>query len=940
MIKSRIAAVKPSSGHLLFILVLVTLAQVCEVASATTTVKAGSISVNPGGTGNVPITVNDITAYSGLGAYGLKVTFNPSVVEVLEVTGSASFSDSVTANIDNTAGRVTFNSFQPNIPGPTGSITIAYLKVKAAGSAGSSSVLIISYIDLADTNGNPISATPVHGSVTIKAPKSSSSITLSLDRGEVRVDESVTVSGIISPAHAKSVTLTFTRPDETRVLETTNSGSDGAYTYLFEPDVAGAWKVSSSWRGDANHYGASSSTAKFLVTKLDSSISVLASPMVLEPEGSLRIEGFVSPERDGATIKLEYRPHESEWTELAEVSTNSTGRFTFDWDIELGPGEYDLRASWLGDHMFEGAESSPVIFYIAEDSSLSMSLSSHSTGLDGIMVARGKVSPLHPYVNVTVSIEAPNGTALTMTVQTDAAGNYKVSFIPDTVGVWRFESSWPGDFNTHGSESLPVEIQVISTGSTMSLEANAPSITKGSQITFSGNIEPSPSKTAVMLTLTRPDSSLVKLQTESGADGIFFLDYAPDQPGVWLAQASWLGSSEYGGATSRPVSFTVERFPSTLSLSLDPPIPRRSDLVTLEGTLDPSVSSGSVEVLVSEDGGKTWSTIASSTTQSVGRYSASWRADKLGTFFLKAVWKGDEGHAGCASHVIKVIIQEEVVSIGIPLADGYETQVISSTNSSTSVLSVDSADGRIDVEVTGPNSTRGSVNILIPDSLLDSHNRTIDDVVFSVDGTLVTPEIVVIAGGYLATITYDHSERTISVHYLTHSIAVAVADYEGEVVVGADVYLDGPICASGVTNGSGSVLFPSMPSGNYTLQVYYGGKVAEDSLELAEDKVLSVNTVVGKMEAEYGELVMEYGELEQRYLELQRSLGTTQTMMYLSIAAVVALTSVYLAIEGQDQVGYVIRRSCGIWNDISARFCPVRLRLRLKRRLRKGGTSA
>jgi len=128
-----------------------------------------------------------------------------------------------------------------------------------------------------------------------------------------------------------------------------------------------------------------------------------------------------------------------------------------------------------------------------------------------------------------------------------------------------------------------------------------------------------------------------------------------------------------------------------------------------------------------------------------------------------------------------------------------------------------------------------------------------------------------------------------------------------------------------------------MPKGNYSIQVYYGGKMGEDTLNLTEDKVLTVGTVVGKIEAEYSELLEEYADLEQRYLELQRSLATTQTVMYLYLVTAVAFTLIYLAVKGQDQIYYFARRFSDFWNDVSARL-QLQLR-RSRRRQRKDKTS-
>jgi len=867
------------------IIFLVVLNQIYSVTAAPTTiVEAGSISLYPNNSGNVAITVKEITSSGGLGAYDIKVTFNPSVIQIQDVLGGSSPFSSITAkNIDNTAGTVTFNNFIIATQGPTGSITVAYINIKAIGSAGSSTAISITINSLVDAQmGNEI--TPRSGSsgtVTILTPKSPSSITIGLDKVEIGIDETVTISGGISPSRLATVTLTFTRPDGSSVTRTTSSGTDGSYTYVFSPDMAGTWGVKASWPGDNDYSGATSSTEAFSVYKLSSTITVSLSPTVIVPGGSLEVRGYVTPPRTGVLVRLEYRLGGAVWTTIADIITNATGGYHHVWSTGLAtPGTYEVRASWMGDSFYEGAQSSPAKFSVAGSSSLAISLSCNSTAANSQITVRGQVSPKHEYVNVTVTIETPNGTILARTVKTDAAGNCRLNFIPDTSGVWIFKASWQGDADTLGCESQEARLIVTTTGSTISLETSTPSTIIGNPIEFSGKIEPSPSTSTVTLTLTRPDSSLLSLQTMLTNDGSFSFSYTPDQAGIWLAQASWQGNVNYSGATSLQVSFAVERRISSVTLSSDPPIPKRGDLVTLEGVLTPPFSGNTINVLVSEDGGRTWSTISLCTTITGGRYLASWRAEKIGTFTFKSEWIGNTDYSGCSSNTLTLTIQEEVTSQQVVLPNNDVVEVVLSTNSSSISLTVDAENGRIVANATGQNGTTGVTNIFIPRELLENYGRTINDLVFTVDGVPVTPEITEVAGGYLVTLCYNHSTRIVCIHYLIYSLSVSVLDYCSSAVANANVVLDGPAKTSSFTDSSGTAYFPRLPKGEYTIKVHYGPLVGEDSISLTDNETVTISTVVGELEA-------EYVDLSAKYQNLETQLNTTTTMMYLFAATTI-----------------------------------------------------
>ncbi len=115
----------------------------------------------------MPITVKNIPV-PGLGAYDLRISYDPAVINVTGVLGGAApFNGSPTGNTG-TPGLVLLNAYQATqFPGPTGDIVVAYVVVTAVGTSGSGTALNLTVITLSNVAGGNIAVTPAPGSITI-----------------------------------------------------------------------------------------------------------------------------------------------------------------------------------------------------------------------------------------------------------------------------------------------------------------------------------------------------------------------------------------------------------------------------------------------------------------------------------------------------------------------------------------------------------------------------------------------------------------------------------------------------------------------------------------------------------------------------------------------------------------------------------------------------
>jgi len=101
---------------------------------------------------------------------------------------------------------------------------------------------------------------------------------------KVPVNETQTVSGSLDPAVADAtVTLTFTKPDDSTFNATVTSTSDGSFTYTFVVAVLGNWTVQASWPGNNEYMEATSSAKTFEVIELEGTlINCFAQPSEVE----------------------------------------------------------------------------------------------------------------------------------------------------------------------------------------------------------------------------------------------------------------------------------------------------------------------------------------------------------------------------------------------------------------------------------------------------------------------------------------------------------------------------------------------------------------------------------------------------------------------------------------------------------------------------------
>jgi hypothetical protein len=200
--------------------------------------------------------------------------------------------------------------------------------------------------------------------ITLKVAKIPTSLTLSVSKETIKVDEKQEVTGKISPPIPNlKINITYTKPDGTTIARKVVTASDGSFEDIIKPDMGGSWGVAASWKGDEKYEWAKAE-ATFTVMKIPTSIELSPPPKEVEVGKELTITGKILPPIVNVEIILTY-------TKAGEVKITHTvttaldGAFKDTITPDAG-GTWTVKASWEGNEKYEATESEEVSFEAVE----------------------------------------------------------------------------------------------------------------------------------------------------------------------------------------------------------------------------------------------------------------------------------------------------------------------------------------------------------------------------------------------------------------------------------------------------------------------------------------------------------------------------------------------------------------------------------------------
>ncbi len=219
---------------------------------------------------------------------------------------------------------------------------------------------------------------------TLTVEKASSLIALTLSSYTAKVGDTVNVNGTLYPAKAAPITLTYEMPNGTIITETVNSNDAGIFSNTLAANQVGTWTIKASWDGDETHAATESLPALLSVSKIQSALTISASPLTVNVGQNITISGTLTPAQT-AMVTITYTMPDGTST-TKTVTSLSTGAFTD--IIKLNQvGVWQIKASWSGNEQYEAATSISVTVQAVDQTTPILAMVGLGLGLVALILA-------------------------------------------------------------------------------------------------------------------------------------------------------------------------------------------------------------------------------------------------------------------------------------------------------------------------------------------------------------------------------------------------------------------------------------------------------------------------------------------------------------------------------------------------------------------------
>jgi hypothetical protein len=365
------------------------------------------------------------------------------------------------------------------------------------------------------------------------------------------LEDAVYISGYIFPSRAATVNLLFVKPDGTTLTQSTNSSSEGTFSFLFVPDMLGIWYVSASSEGSRDYRAATSNSVPFSVKK-QMHISVEVVPTTMQLGESVEIRGTITPS-EIADIVVDIS-NEGGFSEKRALTTSSDGHFSYVFNPGA-VGTWHVSASTQETSEYVSSTSEITSFVVKKiKTSLSINVSSSLLYPGEHLTLHGTITPA---MSTSLIILIQLGEErYENEVTTSPDGTFSFSYPLNDIGNWSVSAVFEGNDNYESVSSNSVIISVTKGESVISLNVSRTEIIEQNSMEITGAIRP-PRSTTVLLSLESDRGQRVNLQVVSDENGMFSQIFVPQSTGQWSVYAQIPEEKRYEEAASNVVHFTV-----------------------------------------------------------------------------------------------------------------------------------------------------------------------------------------------------------------------------------------------------------------------------------------------------------------------------------------------------------------------------------------------
>lgn len=547
-----------------------------------------------------PAAVVTLTSSANPATEGAAVTFTAQVLPA-SATGNVQFNDGATS-----LGTGTLS-------GGVATLTTSSL------SAGTH---VITALYSSPTPGNaPATSLPLTQTIV----KSTSTVALSSSANPSTSGQNVTLTATVTPNTATG-TVTFSG------LGTATLG--GGVATLAHVFSTGTFTITATYGGDNNTSGSTSAPLTQTVGKGTASVALTSS---------------VNPSTLGQAVVLTAKVTPSTATGVVQFLDGATSIGTAALSggaatltiTSLAAGTHSLTATYPGDANNGAANSSAITQTVNKVVSSVSVTSSLNPSMQGQAVTFAtKVTPS----SATGSVQFLDGTTALGTA-TLSGGAAALTTSNLAIGTHPITASYSGDNSNAASVSTAVTQTVGKVSSSVALSSSANPSGQGQAVTFTAKITPT-SGTGTVNFLDGATS----LGTETVSGGAATLTTSTLAAGTHPITASYSGDSNNATANSAPLTQTVAKQATSVTLASSATTSNPKESVTFTAKVTPSTATGSVQFL---DG----ATVIGTGTLTGGAATLAIATLSSGTHTITAAYGGDASNAASTSPAVTQIVK-------------------------------------------------------------------------------------------------------------------------------------------------------------------------------------------------------------------------------------------------------------------------------------------